>query len=182
VALSPTQKGKIAEMVVGAAIMHASDGRLAPFVPLADDNGLDLILFDKLSGATTPVQVKARFSKDFNNTCEFNIRVSACKAHYNSYLLAVYINPRSMTLSGAWLVHTSALPAVAPRENGKYILRASLSERANDRAAPYRHFSVESIVAEIAAPIPTLSQREPRRFKPAAYERTPTADTRAGIR
>ena len=58
--LSPTQKGRIAEMIVGAAIMHASDGRLAPFVPLADDDGLDLIRFDKLTGVTTPIRFKAR--------------------------------------------------------------------------------------------------------------------------
>lgn len=185
-ALSPTQKGKIAEMIVGAAIMHASDGRLAPFVPLADDNGLDLLLFDKLSGVTTPVQVKARFSVDAGNTCEFNIRASACKSHYHCYLLAVHINPKSMALAGAWLVPISALPAVAPLENGKFVLRASVSEKARDRAAAYRHFSIETIVDKIAPPLPAVASRQARQFAPGACERMPStpsaADARTSVR
>lgn len=56
--------------------MRASNGRLAPFVPLADDNGLDLILFDKSSGKTRAIQIKARFSIDRGNVCEFNVRLA----------------------------------------------------------------------------------------------------------
>jgi hypothetical protein len=139
-------------MIVGAAIMHASDGRLAPFVPLADDDGLDLILFDKLSGVTTPVQVKARFSTFRGETCEFNVSTTACKTHYHCFLLAVYINPRSMAFEGAWLVPMSALPAVAPVEDGRYVLRASMTEKSNDAVAPYRHYSIDTIVSAIAPP------------------------------
>jgi hypothetical protein len=157
-ALSPTQKGKIAEMVVGAAFMHASDGRLAPFVPLADDDGLDIILFDKLSGMTTPVQVKARFSVDTGNTCEFNIRAAAYKEHYRAYLLAVHIDPRTMALDGIWLIPMNALPVVAPMKNGKYVLIASMADDANDRAAPYRHLKIDTVVSAIA---PSVSAREP---------------------
>jgi hypothetical protein len=163
--LSAIQKGKVAEMVVGAAIMHASSGRLTPFVPLADDNGLDLILFDKVSGMTTPVQVKARFAVAPWNVCEFNIRATACKAHYNGYLLAVHIDPKSMALEVAWLVPINALPVIAPIRDGRYLLSASIAENVRDKAAPYRHYSMNTIIAEIAPVMPTeepYARRNPR--------------------
>lgn len=37
-ALTSTQKGKVTEQLVASALLIASNGRLAPFVPLADDH------------------------------------------------------------------------------------------------------------------------------------------------
>lgn len=56
--LSSTQKGTIGELIVSAGILEASNGRLSPFRPVADDDGLDLLILDKDSRCTLPLQVK----------------------------------------------------------------------------------------------------------------------------
>ena len=40
--------------------MKASDGRLSPFQPLADDDGLDVLFFDKVTGNSVAIQLKCR--------------------------------------------------------------------------------------------------------------------------
>ena len=44
----------IGENLLINAVMKASEGRLTPFQPLADDDGLDVLFFDKL---TVPITV-----------------------------------------------------------------------------------------------------------------------------
>lgn len=58
--ITQTQIGTIGEMTVAAQLMLASDGRFSPFLPFADDDGIDLIIYDKATGVSMPVQVKAR--------------------------------------------------------------------------------------------------------------------------
>lgn len=48
-ALSKSQIGKISETLLASQFMLASGGQLAPFLSLADDDGVDIILFDKVS-------------------------------------------------------------------------------------------------------------------------------------
>lgn len=55
-----TQIGSIAENLVANALMVASHGRLSPFWPVADDDGIDLLIYDKESGRALPAQVKSR--------------------------------------------------------------------------------------------------------------------------
>jgi hypothetical protein len=45
-----TQRGTVAEHVVAIELMMGSEGRLAPFKPIADDDGLDLLVYDKVTG------------------------------------------------------------------------------------------------------------------------------------
>ena len=40
--------------------MKASEGRLSPFQPLADDDGLDVLFFDKVTGNSVAIQLKCR--------------------------------------------------------------------------------------------------------------------------
>ena len=58
--LTSTQIGAIGENLLVNAVMKASDGRLTPFQPLADDDGLDVLFFDKLTGGSVAVQLKCR--------------------------------------------------------------------------------------------------------------------------
>ena len=60
--MTQTQIGTIGEVTVAAQLMLASDGRFSPFLPFADDDGIDLIVYDKVTGISLPVQVKARTS------------------------------------------------------------------------------------------------------------------------
>ena len=56
--LTQTQIGSIGEVTVAAQLMLLSHGRLSPFLPFADDEGIDLIVSDKLTGESLPVQTK----------------------------------------------------------------------------------------------------------------------------
>jgi hypothetical protein len=60
VSLTSTQVGLLAENLVTNALLIAFDGRLAPFRPVADDYGIDLLVYDKATGRSLPLQVKAR--------------------------------------------------------------------------------------------------------------------------
>ncbi len=42
--MTDTQIGTIGEMTVASQLMLASDGRFSPFLPFADDDGIDLIV------------------------------------------------------------------------------------------------------------------------------------------
>lgn len=45
--LTSTQIGAIGESVVAVGLTLTSQGRLAPFKPFADDDGIDLLIYDK---------------------------------------------------------------------------------------------------------------------------------------
>ena len=48
--LTTTQIGAIGEDVVSRGLMIASNGRFSPFKPVADDDGIDLLIYDKKRG------------------------------------------------------------------------------------------------------------------------------------
>jgi hypothetical protein len=58
--LSSTQIGVLAENLVANELMIESEGRLSPFQPIADDDGIDVLIYDKITGNALPVQIKAR--------------------------------------------------------------------------------------------------------------------------
>ena len=58
--LSSTQIGAIAENHVTNMLIITSGGRLSAFQPVADDDGIDLLIYDKKSGRALPAQVKSR--------------------------------------------------------------------------------------------------------------------------
>lgn len=60
--LSSTQIGTIGENLLVNAVMKASEGRLSPFQPYADDDGLDLLFYDKQTGNSVAIQLKCRTS------------------------------------------------------------------------------------------------------------------------
>ena len=60
--LTSTQIGAIGEDIVASGLMIASHGRLSPFQPVADDDGIDLLIYDKKTGKALPIQVKSRLS------------------------------------------------------------------------------------------------------------------------
>ena len=50
--MTQTQIGTIGEVTVAAQLMLGSNGRFSPFLPFADDDGIDLIVYDKVTGAS----------------------------------------------------------------------------------------------------------------------------------
>jgi hypothetical protein len=66
--LTSTQRGAIGESVVATGLMLASAGQLSPYKPIADDDGIDLLLVDKRSRAIVQLQVKCRTKVDDPST------------------------------------------------------------------------------------------------------------------
>jgi hypothetical protein len=58
--VTSTQIGTLAENLVANSLLLESDGRLSPFNPVADDGGIDLLIYDKDTGNAIPLQVKSR--------------------------------------------------------------------------------------------------------------------------
>ncbi|MGE0409485.1 MAG: hypothetical protein AB7P23_09530 [Amphiplicatus sp.] len=134
--LSTTQQGAIAESIVAIELMTGSNGRLAPFKPLADDDGIDLLVYDKATSRATPLQVKARFGVDIGGTVEFNVRKSTWRADPAARLLCVLMDGRR--IAAAWLVPMNELERVARLKGDKFVLTPSPKETSRDRYAAYQ--------------------------------------------
>ena len=149
VQLTSTQKGKVTEQLVASALLIASNGRLAPFVPLADDHGLDLIVLDKVTRRSIAIQVKSAIVNASRDTVQFDVRKQTYSKVAGEYLLMVVFEPARMSLAASWLIPMAMVPDVSTEQAEKYALVPSLKATAKDRCRPYRHDDVHALVAAI---------------------------------
>lgn len=147
--LSTTQQGAIAESIVAIELMTGSGGRLAPFKPIADDDGIDLLVYDKETSRATPLQVKARFNIDAGGTVEFNVRKSTWRKDPAARLLCVLIADRR--IAAAWLVPMHELETAARLKGDKFVLTPSPKDTSKDRYAAYRVRDVAAAVIYASA-------------------------------
>lgn len=148
-ALTSTQIGAIGEAVVAAGLILASGGRLAPFKPFADDDGTDLLLFDKVTKRATPLQIKCRTGLDHprHETVEFNVRLSTFAREGNGFLLGAVLDGASVKIS--WLVPAADLARIAARKPDKLVMVASAKTGSNDRYRPFRHDGLVTVARAI---------------------------------
>ncbi len=92
--LTSTQIGKVGETIVGAQLMLASTGRLSPFLPIADDGGIDLVVHDKVTGRSLTIQVKGRVAKEEDTLgyTQFDVRTATFREDAGMFLLAVLLD------------------------------------------------------------------------------------------
>ena len=136
--MTPTQIGAVSEHMVAAQLMLASGGRLSPYLPIADDNGVDLMIHDKQTKRTMPIQVKSRtgLDKAAGGTVQFDIRRSTFSE--DGYLLAVLFGAGCAEIDRAWLIPMAELPSVANARADKYAITPSPKDTSQDRYTPYR--------------------------------------------
>ncbi|MDN5289617.1 MAG: uncharacterized protein JWR38_5896 [Mucilaginibacter sp.] len=148
---SSTQAGAIAECLVAAAIMEASRGRLSPFKPLADDDGIDLLLLDKLTGRATPLQIKGRRSYDDDKaqTTQFDVRLKTFKEDRRIDYLFIKLD--GLRVEMAWLIPAGSLRSVARPTGTTLVSVPCCRSISQDRFTPYRRASMNEVVAEILA-------------------------------
>ena len=128
-ALSTTQIGTISEYAVATAILSQSKGRLTPFVPLADDDGVDLIFYDKRTHLTMPVQVKAWVKQPSKaGTVQFDVRKKTFNPDRASMIIAARLNPESTHIVQSWLIPGADIPTLATNVKDKYALAPSTKE------------------------------------------------------
>ena len=149
--LTSTQKGAIGEAIVTTGLLLASNGQLSPYRPVADDDGIDLLLVDKLSRDIVQLQVKARTGVDNAKaeTVQFDVRLNTFAQGARGYLLGVLLEDAS--LKKAWLIPLSGLRDVAKSASEKLVVVASAKETSNDRFRKFRHDGFASLARTILA-------------------------------
>ena len=149
--LTSSQKGTISELYVSATLVSASNGRLSPFVPVTDDHGLDLLVYDKVSGGTASVQIKSWLTKLDNKrkTAQFDVRKATYSHPGRSALIALVLEPTSLAFETSWLIPMLDIPSVAVESKEKYALSPSRSPSSRDRYSDYRHRTPESLVSSL---------------------------------
>lgn len=126
---------------MAATLVLASSGRLSPFVPISDDCGIDLIVFDKHTHRELPIQIKSRIVNPVRQTVQFNVRKATFADHSNRYLLAVLFSPTDIALTASWLIPMSRVREVSIEKADTYSLTPNTQIESRDR---YRIFRLNS--------------------------------------
>lgn len=155
-ALTSTQVGAIAENLVVNALVTASGGRIAPFRPFADDEGIDILAYDKKTGNALPIQVKARTvtlyksgTKERGNVVHFEVRKVVLQRNKRSLLVAVLLSDDLESVHRSWLIPMEELSSLASEREAKWVIRAGSSDHGTDRYRKYFHGNVKSLVGAI---------------------------------
>ncbi|PRY04693.1 hypothetical protein [Paraburkholderia sp. BL25I1N1] len=146
--LSSAQIGAIGEHLLVNAVMMASDGRLSPFQPHADDAGRDVLFHDKKTDNSVAIQLKCRTvsirkrnSEERGNVVHFQIRKTTFNDARRGYLVAALFE-EELTRFVSNMVHTD--DAAARGRQGRLrqlVIRPSKAADSADRYAPYRCYS-----------------------------------------
>ena len=154
--LSTTQIGAIAESLVANAIMVQSKGRLSPFVPLADDDGIDLLVYDKKTGRAVSLQIKARTvtlfkpgTRERGNQCHFTIRQATFRHDRHAWLLGVLLAEDLCSIECGWVMPMSVLPKIANKKTKTFAISPNRGAASRDKFTEYRCQSADAIVKRI---------------------------------
>lgn len=136
--ITTTQIGAIGEHIAASQVMLASQGRLSPFLPMADDDGIDLLIFDKATRSTLPIQIKSRTGMDQSTgrTVQFDVRLKTLST--DGYLLALLFDWQAASVERAWLVPMRELESIAVKSKTKLSIRPSVKDTSRDRYIPFR--------------------------------------------
>jgi hypothetical protein len=147
--LTSTQRGAIGESLTAVGLMLASGSRLAPYKPVADDDGVDLLLVDKKSRSIVQLQVKCRTKVDDAKaeTVQFDVQVNTFAENAKGYVLGILLN--GAVVRRAWLVPLGELRSVARSSPDKLVVVASAKEESRDRFRKFRHDGFESVARVI---------------------------------
>ena len=153
--LSSTQIGAIGENLLVNAVMKASDGRLSPFQPLADDDGLDVLFFDKLTGRSVAIQLKCRTvtlfkpgTKERGTGTHFEVRRATFSETRQAHLVAALMNEDLTQFLTTWFVPLADLRHVGRITEKKFVIRPNAHADSRDKFARYR-YSMPELVARI---------------------------------
>lgn len=147
--ITSTQIGAIGEHIAASQLMLASRGRLSPFLPMADDDGIDLLVRDKITQATLPIQIKSRTAIDRSarGTVQFNVRLKTL--NLDGYLLALLFDWHAASVEKAWLVPMHELESVANVKRETLSITPAVKDTSRDRYTPYRCKSMLEVADRI---------------------------------
>ena len=156
--LTQTQIGAIGESLVAAELVFASNGRLAPFTPFADDGGIDLLIFDKHTKGALPIQVKSRLKVDDEKaqTVQFDVRKATFSDGGNSHLIAILVNRTNLLC--AWLIPMGDIRMKDDTKRDTYRVVASAKPTSNDQYSSYRYSNYEDLARAVIALFPDATR------------------------
>jgi len=154
--ITSTQKGVIAEHIVANELMIETDGRFSPFSPLADDEGIDLLIYDKKTGKALPIQIKSRTGGIIkkgkeSNTIHFEIRTVSLKNKKYAYFLAVLLTKDIRSVERAWFIPMKDISSLLNirKKQKKYIMRANKSSTTKDKFKEYQFENINEVTKRI---------------------------------
>lgn len=151
--VTATQLGAIAENLVASSLIIESAGRLSPFRPFADDRGIDLLIYDKVTGCAIPIQVKSRTKtlNRFPKRVRFNVQRATFNEEQDAYVLGVLIDPGEVAWSvkRAWLIPVKKLPDVASQDSKLFKVTPSMDMSSKDKYSPYRCESMAEVARRL---------------------------------
>lgn len=153
--ITEVQKGVIGENLISNWLMVGSNGRLCPFRPIADDVGIDIIVYDRITRNTIALQVKTRILSDKpkRNTKQFNLGTSTFESHPNFYLLSLVLNIDMVSPRCMWLIPSEVVKNIARgitvKGKDKYVIRSSFNEKSNDKWSSFKVDGLQGLVENI---------------------------------
>ena len=148
--LSATQIGVIGENLLANAVMKASRGRLSPFHPLADDDGLDVLFFDKKTGNSVAIQLKCRTATDGKgNTAQFDVRKATFKEKRRAFLVAALFNKEMTDFICTWFIPIKEITNVGNEKSDKYVITPSKHEDSGDKYRGFRCANADELTQHI---------------------------------
>jgi hypothetical protein len=150
-AITSTQLGSINENLVASRLMIESGGRLSPFQPLADDMGIDLLVYDKLTGHCIPLQIKSRTKtvSKHPKTVQFKVRFATFNPNQLAYVLAVLANTSEMKVKRAWLIPMEKLERISSKRKDSYVIRPSVDINSKDKFTPFRYVNMADVAKKL---------------------------------
>jgi len=132
--LSSTQIGVIGENLLVNAVMKASNGQLSPFKSVADDDGLDVLFFDKKTGNAVAIQLKCRTATDGKrNTAQFDVRKATVRKERRAFLVAALLDETMTKFVWSWFISMEELPKVSKPNSKNYIITPSRAVNSEDK-------------------------------------------------
>lgn len=134
------QLGTAAEIMVACQLMLASGGRLSSYVPLVDDDGIDVMVHDKLTHQSIGLQIKSWtfLSEARPQTVQFDVGRNTWRSDPRLHLLCVAVDGHTAQLEAAWLIGSGEVPAISNLRPKKMSLTPNPRPNSRDRYAPYR--------------------------------------------
>lgn len=173
--VSETQKGAIAENLVCNWLMRCSDGRLSPYKPVADDGGIDVLVFDRKTRRTLLLQVKSRTRTEAltvkKRNPRFQIRIPTFEVGNDFYIAAILLDADLQTPEALWLIPSAVaqqqgIPSGKTKDGTatRLALPCNPSPTSKDCWSRYKSHAVEDFVNRVCGALvgPAPEQWVPR--------------------
>lgn len=147
------QLGTAAESMVACQLMLASGGRLSSYVPLVDDDGIDVMVHDKLTHQSIGLQIKSwtYLNEARPQTVQFDVGRNTWRDDPQLFLLCVAIDGCKAQLEAAWLIASGDVTTVSNMYAKKMSLVPNPRPNSKDRYAPYRLHEMAAVADGLIA-------------------------------